>query len=206
MLKTVELRAIEKAIINKRDLIKRLNNQDFVGQNVIELGFEIMNAKLTFVQYELGQFSYMRKSKFHIGISDEFTGCAFGLFKKGRDEYIGHLAIDEQHNWDYHSWNNFVKNNNLEICQMYYPYYGQVKKLAEQRLKDLYTVCGYPCDCVGIIDEDGICYSAIFDNILKRIVYVQLWDTLDNNNFWKTQRDGKAIFDITDEYWSLQVK
>lgn len=202
MLGKFEIQAIEKAIINKRDLNKKYNNYDVVGQNVIKIGFEIEQANLTFVQYELGKFSYMHKPKFNIGVSDEFMGCAFVLFKKGYDEYVGHLAIDETHNWDDKSWNTFIKNNNLEVCQMFYPYYGRVKELMFQRWEDVISTYNTPCDCIGIIDELGLCYSAIFDNIEKRIVYVQIWSTIDNS-FWKTQKDGFVIYDITKEYWSL---
>ena len=130
------------------------------------------------VKYRQGEISYYSKKNNSIGISFEFSGCAMAQFSYLDQTYIAHISLHQRGNaYDAGSyWNAFLEkivNNGLGSRYTNFKLFKPFDQTAETIIRNH----GLNYDCCGIIDQQGICYSAIVSKI--NCSAIQMWQRSD---------------------------
>ncbi len=191
MITSIEIQLIEYFLSCKgRNLIYEENVIQL--PNTISYGYTLPNI-FSFVQFQQNIFSYFGIGSSELAVSDEYSGCAFVKFGRGKSEYIGHLSLGNGSPWNKRMWEQFVQDARISNYKLFYPFKG----FPEQIITDLtesYRYQTYKLNCVGLIDKNNICYSAIYDVEAKKIQYLQSWENVHNNEYESKQIDGQIFF------------
>lgn len=198
MITQLELGIISKIISNNgNDYKKEYSNSVMVDDSLFKIKNEgyVIPRQISYASYNPQYLTYVETYNDSLSFSDDFSGCCLVRFGINNKLYIGHISIESGSQWDKSGiqWEKFVKEAKINHYILFFPYHGKVKEIYERLIISQKYPVYNGINCFGIIDEQKLCYSGIYDKLNNKIIYLQQWYNVYDDTYYSRQTDGEVF-------------